>query len=140
MDDQPGLFDLPEQELPATPSRSARGRARETFARSVVVDVVVRDAAALRAEALRALGRPVPISAAEGDADADLLDPEEEILASSAAALGWCLEPTNGMGPLLESGAVRLDRVEVGRSGRSPVFFPWAIVVHARRSAARARS
>jgi hypothetical protein len=78
MDDQPGLFDLSEQQMPATPPRSARVRARETFARAVVVDVVVRDAAALRAEALRALGRAVPISAADGDAD--VLEPEEEIL------------------------------------------------------------
>jgi hypothetical protein len=131
MDDQAGLFDRPEQELPATPSRSTWGRARERFARAVVVDLVVRDAAALRAEALRALGRAVPVSAAEGEADADLLDPEEEILTSSAAALQWCLEPTNGMWPLLESDAVRIDGIDLATEERS------ATLVQRRRPARR---
>jgi hypothetical protein len=64
--------------------------------------VVVRDAAALRAEALRALGRAVPTNAAEGDAEADLLDPQEVIRTSSAAAVqtriaaGRELRPTSG--------------------------------------------
>jgi hypothetical protein len=131
MDDQAGLFDRPEQELPATPSRSTWGRARERFARAVVVDLVVRDAAALRAEALRALGRAVPVSAAEGDADADLLDPEEEILTSSAAALQWCLEPTNGMWPLLESDAVRIDGIDLATEERSATLVraSWTVTV-----------
>jgi hypothetical protein len=131
MDDQAGLFDRPEQELPATPSRSTWGRARERFARAVVVDLVVRDAAALRAEALRALGRAVPVSAAEGDAAADLLDPEEEILTSSAAALQWCLEPTNGMCPLLESDAVRIDGIDLATEERSATLVraSWTVTV-----------
>jgi hypothetical protein len=92
--DEPGLFDLPEPERPARP-RVARGRARETFARRVVVDVAVLDAAALRTEALRIVGEAITIG--EYDAhDADLLPAEDEIAAGVAAAVQWCVEPTEG--------------------------------------------
>jgi hypothetical protein len=129
MDDRPGLFDLPAQDPSPIPLRSARGRARETFARTVVADVTVCNAAALRAHALEALERAIPI----GDAvdDADLLDPEEEIVTSSAAALQWCLEPTNGMWPLLESDAVRIDGIDLATEERS------ATLVQRRRPARR---
>ena len=71
MDDQPGLFDLPEPERPASPARTARGRARERFARRVVVDAVVVDAAALRAGALHTLDHTITIS--EGGAGAAVM-------------------------------------------------------------------
>jgi len=58
MHDQPELFDLPAAQVAAAP-QSARGRTRETYARTVVADVTVRDVAALRAEALRCLDEGV---------------------------------------------------------------------------------
>ncbi|MDN5856268.1 MAG: hypothetical protein L0K86_26180, partial [Actinomycetia bacterium] len=45
---QPGLFDLPDEEPPAAPERSKRGRNRETWSCSVTADVTVVDEAAIR--------------------------------------------------------------------------------------------
>jgi hypothetical protein len=55
LSDQPELFDLPDPVPPSPPTRSYRGRARETVTRTIVADVSVHDAAMLHAEALRAL-------------------------------------------------------------------------------------
>ena len=133
MDDAPGLFDLPEPERPAPPARTARGRARERFARRDVVDVVVVDAAALRAEALRTRDRTITISegAAFDDEDDDLLAPEEEIATGVAAALQWCVEPTDGMWPLVETGAVRIDAVDLAAQERGPsqVRASWTVTI-----------
>jgi hypothetical protein len=79
MRDQPSLFDLPDPVPPRPPTRSGRGRARETFARTVVADVSVYDAGALRAKASRALDHSVVIGGAADTEDGDLLDPREEI-------------------------------------------------------------
>jgi len=133
VDDQPGLFDLPEPERPASPARTARGRARERFARRVVVDVVVVDPAVLRAEALRTLDRAITISenGVFDDEDDDLLTPEEEIAASVAAALQWCVEPTEGMWPLLETGAARIDAIDLAAEERGPsqVRASWTVTI-----------
>jgi hypothetical protein len=129
----PGLFDLPEPERPAPPARTARGRAREKFARRVVVDVVVVDAAALRTGALRTLDRVITISESGvfDDEDDDLLTPEEEIATSVAGALQWCVEPTEGMWPLLETGAVRIDAVALAAEERGPsqVRASWTVTI-----------
>jgi hypothetical protein len=132
VDDEPGVFDLPEPERPAPPAHTARGRARERFARRVVVDVAVLDAAALRAEALRTLDRAITIS--EGgafDEDDDLLTPEEEIATGVAAALQWCVEPTDGMWPLVEAGAVRVDAIDLVAEERGPlqVRASWTVTI-----------
>lgn len=87
MSDQAGLFDMPDPVPPRPPTRSGRGRARETFARTVVADVSVHDAGALRAEASRALDHSVVIGEAADAEDDDLLDPREEISTSPAAAV-----------------------------------------------------
>ena len=133
MDDQPGLFDLPEPERPASPARTARGRARERFARRVVVDAAVVDAAALRAGALRTLEHTITISegGAFDDEDDDLLTPEEEIATGVAAALQWCVEPTDGMWPLVETGAVRIDAIDLAAEERGPsqVRASWTVTV-----------
>lgn len=120
MSNQAGLFDLPDPIRPRPPTRSGRGRARETFARTVVTDVSVHDAGALRAEASRALDHTVVIGEAADAEDDDLLDLREEISLSPAAAVQWCLEPTIGMGTLLESGAIRLDMIDLS-ARRSPL-------------------
>jgi hypothetical protein len=119
MSNQAGLFDLPDPIRPRPPTRSGRGRARETFARTVVTDVSVHDAGALRAEASRALDHTVVIGEAADAEDDELRDLREEISTSPAAAVQWCLEPTIGMGPLLESGAIRLDMIDLSAEEES---------------------
>ncbi len=140
MDDQPGLFDLPEPERPASPARTARGRARERFARRVVVDAVVVDAAALRAGALHTLDHTITISegGAFDDEDDDFLTPEEEIAAGVAAALQWCVEPTDGMWPLVETGAVRIDAIDLAAEERGPsrVRVSWTVMIKITAAAA----
>jgi hypothetical protein len=95
--------------------------------------VAVLDAAALRAEALRTFDRAITIS--EGGAfdgeDDDLLTPEEEIATGVAAALQWCVEPTDGMWPLVETGAVRVDAVDLAAEERGPsqVRASWTVTI-----------
>ena len=116
MHEQPGLFDVPTPEFVAPP-RTGRGRARETYARIVVADVVVQDAAALRAAALRALDGGIVIAELPGPPEGEVLDPRDEVVTSSAAALEWCLEPTAGLLPLLEVGAVRVAALDLAVDG-----------------------
>ncbi len=113
MSDQPGLFDLVVPEVP-TPARSGRGRARETYARTVVADVTVQNRQALRAAALRVLDVGIVMIGESPDEPDDLPDPREEIVTSDAAAVQWCLEPTTGMELLLESGVVRILSIDMG--------------------------
>ncbi len=122
---------MPDPVPPRPPTRSGRGRARETFARTVVADVSVHDAGALRAEASRALDHSVVIGEAADAEDDDLLDPREEISTSPAAAVQWCVEPTMGMGPLLESGAVRIDMIDLSAEEESAglVRVAWTVTV-----------
>ncbi len=131
MSNQAGLFDLPDPIRSRPPTRSGRGRARETFARTVVTDVSVHDAGALRAGASRALDHTVVIGEAADAEDDDLLDLQEEISLSPAAAVQWCLEPTIGMGPLLESGAVRIDMIDLSAEEQSAelVRVAWTVTV-----------
>jgi hypothetical protein len=113
MNDQPGLFDLIVPEVPA-PARSGRGRARETYARTVVADVTVQNHQALRAAALRVLDSGIVLISESSDEPADLPDPREEIATSDGAAVQWCLEPTAGMELMLESGVVRILSIDMG--------------------------
>lgn len=138
MDDEPGLFDLPAPEKPEPPARTGRGRARETFARRVVVDVRVLDAGALRAQALRIVSGGIVIGEYDADDDEELLSPEEEIAAGVAPAVQWCVEPTAGMWPLQESGAVRIDMIDLAADERGPaqVQVSWTVTVKIRDVAA----
>jgi hypothetical protein len=131
MSDQAGLFDLPDPVPPRPPTRSGRGRARETFARTVVADVLVHDAGELHAEASRALDNSVVIGEAADAEDDDLSDLREEISTSPAAAMQWCVEPTMGMGRLLESGAVRINMLDLSAEDNSPglVRVAWTVTV-----------
>lgn len=109
--DQPGLFDLPDPPIAAT-RQAGSGRTRETYARTVMAEVTIRDSPALRAEALRRLDEDVIEIGADVGAP-DHPDTWDEVAGSPAAALQWCLEPTVGLGPLLESGAVRIVAIDV---------------------------
>lgn len=103
---------MPTPQTP-TPARASSGRSRETYARTVVADVSVQDGGALRAEARRLLDESVVVISEASDAQGDAPDPQEEIDTSAAAALGWCLEPTLGLWPLIEADAVRLIAIDV---------------------------
>lgn len=131
MTDQPGLFDLPvSPPQPTVPRRTGRGRDRETFARHVVVDVVVADRRALREEALHRFDTAPTIDLGEyDDGGEDLLDPREEIAADPAGALRWCLEPTEGLWPLLDT--IRIDEIahDAVDDGAGRVRVSWTVIV-----------
>jgi hypothetical protein len=108
MHEQPGLFEVLTPEF-AAPPRAGRGRARETYARIVIAEC-------------------------PGPPEDDLLDPRDEVATSSAAALEWCLEPTTGLWPLLEAGAVRVDALElaVDEVAAARVRAHWTVTVRIR--------
>jgi hypothetical protein len=93
--------------------------------------VSVHDVDVLRAEASHALDHTVVIGEAADAEDDDLLDLREEISTSRAAAVQWCLEPTMGMEPLLESGAVRIDMIDLSAEEQSAelVQLAWTVTV-----------
>lgn len=136
MHDQPGLFDLDVPKVPA-PARSGRGRARETYARTVVADVTVLDRRVLQAASLRLLDQAIVIGEAPDDED-DLMDPREEVVTSDTAAVQWCLEPTAGMWPLLDSGAVLIQSIGMGcdDDDAAPVRAWWTVTVKIRDAGA----
>jgi hypothetical protein len=135
MSDEPTLFDLPRSGTPAAPAerveqahpvaRVERGRARETWRRTVTVDIEVVRADTVRRTALRALKRWPP---ADLQLAADAPDPRAEIGASSRAALQWLIDPIHGLEELLGLGAVKLVAAEVSveelseRSSRATWF------------------
>ncbi len=86
MSDQPGLFDLVVPEVP-NPAHSGRGRARETYARTVVADVTVANRQALQAATLGMLDTGIVVIGEPSDEPEDLSDLREEIATSDAAAL-----------------------------------------------------
>ncbi|MDN5747037.1 MAG: hypothetical protein L0H64_00650 [Pseudonocardia sp.] len=139
MTEQPGLFDLPPPPTPPSAPRSGRGHTRETWPRTVTAV----DRRALRDEALRRLEDGIVIGEFADD-DPDLTDPREDVAQSCAAAVQWCLEPTEGLWPLLEAGAVRIDQVELAATDEEPgrVRASWTVTVritdaHAARELAR---
>jgi hypothetical protein len=91
--------------------------------------------------ALRTLDRAIAIS--EGGAFDDEgrrpAHPEEEIAAGVAAALQWCVEPTDGMWPLVETGAVRIDAVDLAARGAGSVAGPRSWTVRSDHAAAAVR-
>lgn len=123
-DDHPALFDIPGPEPVAAPARAGRGRTRETYARTVVADVTVHDETALRAAALRVLDNEVviniPSADVSADAEDDLPDLRDEVLTSTAAALQCCIEPINGLWPLLDATAVRLIAIDLWMDEQGP--------------------
>lgn len=119
MSDELALFDLPRLEAPAPRSRAGRGRARETYARTVVADVRVQRPAVLHAEALRAFDDSPTVVIDEVDPDDHALDSRADIASDWVAALGWLLDPSVDLWSLVEAGALRLLAVEVDASDRA---------------------
>ncbi len=132
VNEQESLFQVPEPVALAPAARGGRGRARETWAREVSARVRVVDPAALRAAALRILDSGFTIDGVTADeSDEALTDPAEDIATSDAAALQWCIEPTDGMWPLLEAGAARIDHVEIAVDdvGADGLLARWSVTV-----------
>lgn len=69
-------------------------------------------------------------------ADDDLTDSREEISTSPAAAMQWCVEPTRGMGPLLECGAVRIVGIDLSAEEKSAglVRVTWTVTINVSRT------
>jgi hypothetical protein len=135
MADQAALFDLPSTGLPraASPapgpstsrSRVRQGRARQTYARTVEAEVRVQRRTMLHTKALRSFDKTPKLVIGHVDPD-DLDEPsdpghlDEEgpysrhgIATDWTAALGWLLDPTSDLWPLIDAGALRLLAVDV---------------------------
>jgi hypothetical protein len=111
---EPGLFDLPDREPPATPERPLRGRNRETWARTATAEVTIIDAAALHEAAARAEENAVTIGLSANQ-DVEEAEPGvPEVVPSNDAldALGWLIWPTDGMEGPLEADAFRILSVD----------------------------
>ncbi|HVL86342.1 MAG TPA: hypothetical protein VM367_18905 [Pseudonocardia sp.] len=132
MTELPGLFELPGR--PASPSPRAsvgRGRRGEGWIRTVVADLHVVDARALRDAARDRLSAATVVELGPvGPEEDDLLDPYEEILTSNAAAVRWWIEPTEGLWPQLAE-ALRIEAVDLDANDEGPrqVRVVWAVTV-----------
>jgi hypothetical protein len=140
MADELALFDLPARDAPAPRSRTGRGRAGETYARTVVADVSVRRMSALHAEALRSFDVSPSIVVDELDIDDDRPDSRAAIARDPIAALGWLLDPVASLWPLIEADAVHLYTVDIDydTSEASPTRcrLRWKVMVKLRDVAA----
>lgn len=110
---EPGLFDMPDREPPATPERPQRGRNRETWARTVTVEVGIIDAEALRKAALRVKESALTIGLPAGpDVQDPVADPDPEAAADAFGELAWLIWPTDGLEGPLAAGAFRILSVD----------------------------
>jgi hypothetical protein len=108
----PALFDLPTPAMPPVTGSPDPGRSGQRWQRAVTAQVVVRDLAVLRDRALADFDSGTFIEIGDADDDEDLPDTREVIASTAEGALDWLLDPTVGLWPLLESGAIRLEAAE----------------------------
>ncbi len=113
MSDEPALFDLPAPEPRPASTRSGRGRARETYARTVTADVTVHQIPVLLDAAVRAFDNGPAVGLGEVDVDDEVPDSRTQIGQDPAAALSWLLDPLDGMWSLLETGSLLVLSVEI---------------------------
>lgn len=117
---EPGLFDLPEPDTTTTtttttpPSRSQTGRNRQTWTLTVTADVSIIDPAAVAGATERYLADTVVIDAHTGSV---IEDPAQEDAGPDPThapfdQLPWLIEPTEGLGQLMEQGALWVTDVE----------------------------
>ena len=120
MSDDLTLFDLAAPQPPPAASRSDRGRAGYRYARSVTAEVTVQRIPVLLDAAVQAFDGGTMIDIGEVDADDEVPDTREQIGSDPATALGWLLDPTDGMWPLLETGSATVLEVDIGTAEVSP--------------------
>jgi hypothetical protein len=106
---EPSLFDMPDQELPALPDRPQPGRNRETWACTVTAEVTIIDAEALRDAATRAEENAVTIGL---HADPTANDPDAQAAKDPFDVLVWLVWPIDGLEELLEAHAFRILEVD----------------------------
>lgn len=104
--DESVLFDLPPEPSPEPAPKP--GRAREIYARTVTARVTVIDEAALREAAARAVEQAIVVAVYD-----DVEGADEDAGGDPVGALEMLVEPTAGLGPLLEDGAVWLTALEL---------------------------
>ena len=138
MSDDLTLFDLPTPEPPPAASRSDRGRAGYRYARSVAAEVTVQRIPVLLDAAVQAFDDGTMIDLGEVDADDEAPDSREQLGRDPAAALGWLLDPTDGMWPLLEAGSATVLEVDIDTSEVSPARYllRWTVMIQLRDVAA----
>ena len=138
MSDDLALFDLPAPESPPAASRSGRGRAGQRFSRSVSAEVTVQRIPVLLDAAVRAFDDSPMIDIGEVGTDDEAPDSRAQIGRDPAAALGWLLDPTDGMWPLLEAGAATVLGVEIDTAEVSPARYllRWTVMIALRDVAA----
>ena len=150
--DLPALFDLPEPVPGSTDRRIGRGRARETYRRTVTADVWIERPEELRQAALNAFetGIVAEFDSAEhedevkpaGDDEHVVDDPRADIATSDASALSWMIEPTTGHWELPNEDAFQLVggsvTVEPGEDGRCRAA--WSAVIKLRDARAFRKS
>jgi len=138
MSDDLTLFDLPAPEPPPAASRSDRGRAGYRYARSVAAEVTVQRIPVLLDAAVQAFDASPMFDIGEIDADDEAPDTREQIGRDPAAALGWLLDPTDGMWPLLEACSATVLEVDIDTSEVSPARYQvrWTVMIQLRDVAA----
>jgi hypothetical protein len=138
MSDDLTLFELPAPEPPPAVSRSNRGRAGYRYARSVTAEVTVQRVPVLLDAAVQAFDDGTMIDLGEIDADDEAPDSREQIGRDPAAALGWLLDPTDGMWPLLEAGCATVLEVDIDTSEVAPARYQvrWTVTIQLRDVAA----
>ncbi len=129
---EPGLFDMPDREPPATPEGPKRGRNRESWARTVTAEVVIIDAGALRNAALGVKESALSIGL-PGDPDVQdrVDDPDSEAAADAFDELGWLVWPTDGLEGPLAAGAFRILSVDSNAAAETEYrgLLTWTVVV-----------
>ncbi len=131
--DEPALFDMPCARQPVVSPLGQRGRNRETWSRTVIAEITVVDAEALRNAAREARESAVQVVLHEraGDVDADAEDSGVEAEAHALDALTWLLWPTAAMEPPQEVGAFRVleEDIEVTPVSEDHGTLTWTVTV-----------
>jgi hypothetical protein len=89
----------------------------------VAAEVTVLRIPVLLDVAVKAFDDGTMIDLGEVDADDEAPDSREQIGRDPAAALGWLLDPTDGMWPLLEVGSATVLKVDIDTSEVSPARY-----------------
>ena len=143
MSAEQGLFDLPTPGPSPVVDRAGRGRAGSRFTRRVTAEVTVQRLPVLLDAAVRAFDGSAAVDLGEIDADDMDIDDEaadsrEQIGGDAAAALGWLLDPTDGMWPLLEAGSAMVIGADIDTAQLSTARYrlSWTVTIQLRDVAA----